>query len=91
MNRYHICYDLNSPGQNYEALRKELEELDAWCHYLKSTYLVKTNLNMDDLINLLSQHLDKSDRLLVTKIVGPVSGWLSDDQWEWLNENMDQD
>ena len=63
MGRYHISYVLNSPGQKYEDLKEEIKSLGTWCKYLESTFLVKTNLSQQDIIDRLSKHLDGSDRL----------------------------
>jgi len=91
MGRYHISYDLNSPGQKYEDLKEEIKSLGIWCKYLESTFLVKTNLSQQDIIDRLSKHLDGSDRLLVTKVTGPIKGWLSETEWTWIKENMNED
>lgn len=88
MSIYMISYDLNKPGQNYEDVRKVIESFGAWCHYLESTYLIKTSSSIFDVESAISKHLDGSDRLLVCEVVKPIRGWLSDKQWKWIEENL---
>lgn len=88
MSIYMISYDLNSPGQRYKELRETIESLGTWCHYLESTYLVKTSYTIHEVESKICAHLDGSDRLLLCKIEKPIRGWLSDKQWEWIRENL---
>lgn len=85
---YMISYDLNSPGQRYKELREKIESLGAWCHYLESTYLLKTSHTITQVSDAITPYLDGSDRLLLCEIKKPIKGWLSDAQWKWIHENM---
>ncbi|MGJ0535402.1 hypothetical protein [Methylocystis sp.] len=43
---YAINYDLRQPGQKYDELFNAIKGLGAWWHYLGSTWLVDTSLNV---------------------------------------------
>lgn len=88
MYRYHISYDLKSPGQKYNDLIDEIKTLEYWSHCLGSTFLVKTINSIDQLVNKLSQHLDSNDCLIVTEITGKITGYHTQEEWNWLNENL---
>lgn len=88
MNIFMISYDLNKPGQDYAELWKALEGFGAWCHYLDSTYLIKTSSNIYDVEKALSAYLDESDRMIICQIVKPIRGWLTNKEWEWINTNL---
>ena len=85
---YMIAYDLNSPGQNYKNLKEEIKNLGSWCHYLESTYLVSCSLSINAVSDLITKHLDSSDRLILCKVEKPIKGWLSEKQWDWIRENL---
>lgn len=40
MHLHLIEYDLNRPGQNYPELIDSIKSIGAWCHHLKSAWLV---------------------------------------------------
>ena len=88
MNIFMISYDLNKPGQNYSKVRETIESFGAWCHYLESTYLIKTYSSIETVTHAISRHLDGSDRVIVCKVNKPIHGWLSDKQWQWINTNL---
>lgn len=83
-----ISYDLNKPGQNYDNVHEAIEGLGVWCHYLESTYLVNTSLSLDDVQSKVTSCLDASDRMIICEINKPINGWLSEEQWNWINSNL---
>nr|WP_321026305.1 hypothetical protein [Clostridium neonatale] len=88
MHVYMISYDLNKPGQNYSKVHEDIESLGVWCHYLDSTYLVKSYYSIFDAEKIVTQHLDSSDKLIICEIDKPVRGWLSNDNWNWIHSNL---
>lgn len=85
MKKYLITYDLKKPGKNYSGLYAAIQTYP-WWHYLSSTWIVKSSLTANELVNVLLPHIDGNDRLLVVKIDPSDSqGWLSQDAWEWIN------
>lgn len=85
---YAISYDLNTPGQNYDGLHSAIKNCGPWWHYLKSTWLVDTNLRADQVWNRLSSHCDKNDLILIVGITQDYSGWLPKDAWDWINQRL---
>lgn len=84
-----ITYDLNSTGQRYEDVINAIRtNAINWCTYWKSSYLVKTNLNPDQFQEKLKPYLDGNDRLLIVKCEGSYQGWLSEEQWKYIRENI---
>lgn len=88
MSIYMISYDLNIPGQNYSKVKETIESFGVWCHYLESTYLIKTTSSIYDIEDAITKHLDGSDRLIICQINKPIRGWLSEEQWKWIKENL---
>lgn len=88
MARYMISYDLHSPTNNREAVQKAIESLGSWCKYLTTTYLVSTNKTISDLQEICAKPLDSNDRMIICEITGSIHGWLSDEQWNWIHENI---
>lgn len=87
MNKYLISYDLkNKSIKDYQTLFSSIKSVGPWWHYLDSTWIVKTNLNSQQIWNMLGSHLLKNDYILVVKIDSlDTWGWLPRDAWNWLN------
>lgn len=87
MAAYLVTYDLKKPGQDYKNLIDELKR-STWWHCLESTWLVIRSESMEDLSATLRKHIDQNDRLLIMHARRPVVGWLSQDCWDWINQNV---
>lgn len=85
---YCVSYDLNKTGQNYNALYEELKKSPNWCHPLDSTWLIVTSESPQELANRLRKHMDDNDGLLVIRVTSDHAGWLSQEVWDWINENI---
>lgn len=88
MTVYCVSYDLNKHGQNYGALYQELKNSFSWAHPLDSTWLISTSESAQQLTNRLRSHLDNNDTLLVIKVTSDYAGWLNQEQWNWLRNNI---
>ena len=85
-----ITYDLNSKGQNYEDVIQSIKDAStgAWCSYWKSSYLIKSNLTVQQVSDKITPHLDSNDRLIVIETKANYQGWLSEKQWKYIRENI---
>jgi hypothetical protein len=85
-----IGYDLNSPGQNYEALIDRIKSHGAWWHHLDSTWLVRTSMTAAGMRDDLEGYLDSGDELLVVNVTGDPWGThgISKKGNEWLHNNL---
>lgn len=85
-----ITYDLNAEGQNYEKVIQAIKDAStgAWCCYWKSSYLIKTNLTVQQVADKITPHLDSNDRLFVIEVKENYQGWLSEKQWKYIKENI---
>ena len=68
---YMITYDLNSEGQNYEKVIQAIKDASTgvWCSYWESSYLIKSNLTVQQVSDKITPHLDSNDRLLVIEVL----------------------
>lgn len=85
-----IGYDLNKNGQNYTDLIKEIKEIaNGWWKHLDSTFIINTDLSPREVRDILKQHLDSNDELLVCTLTGQAA-WtgFNDRGSNWLNENL---
>ncbi|MBO0423824.1 hypothetical protein [Enterococcus plantarum] len=88
---YMITYDLNSPGQRYDDVIKTIKEdlsTGAWCSYWKSSYLLRSNLTPDQMLEKLKPFLDQGDKFLIIEVVNNKQGWLTDKQWKYINDHI---
>ena len=85
---YIVCCDLNQPAQKYEGFFNELKQSDFWWHYLSGTWIVKRRETLVEMSNKLRPLIFSSDRLLILPAKGPADGWLPQDAWIWINENL---
>ena len=87
---YMITYDLKKPGQNYEKVIKAIKSASTgvWCTYWESSYLIKSQLSVQQICDMITPHLDPNDCLFVVECKFNYQGWLSKDQWKYINENI---
>lgn len=84
-----ITYDLNSQGQKYTDVIKAIKDNSlAWCTFWKSSYLIKSNLTPDQIVDKIKSHLDSNDTLIVIEVKNNYQGWLKEDDWKWIKENI---
>ncbi|MCT1639747.1 hypothetical protein [Dietzia cinnamea] len=80
-----ITYDLNQPGQKYDALYKLIDSLGAWFHPLDSTWFVKTTLSATEVTERIGSVLDEGDAWFVCDVTNAASsGYMDSEFWPWL-------
>ncbi|HLR00022.1 MAG TPA: hypothetical protein VK102_06560 [Sphingobacterium sp.] len=87
MKVYSISYDLSTPGTDYDALYEAIKQY-RWAHYLESTWWVATNDSANQIFNNIQPHIDDNDRILVIELKDNKAGWLPQEAWDWLNNNL---
>lgn len=65
MNNLFIAYDLNSPGQNYDAVRDAIKSLGKWYQFQFSLFYVSTQHSAAEAYAIVTAVTDKNDRLAV--------------------------
>lgn len=87
---YFITYDLNKAGKDYAGLHQAIKDTSVyWCHYWDSSWLIKSNLETADAVfNKLKPHLDNDDRCLVVEVKNNKQGWLTEEEWNFINTNI---
>lgn len=88
-----ITYDLNSTGQRYEEVIKAIKKCSTgkWCTFWKSSYLIQTNKSVQAISNAITPFLDGNDRLIVIEVKDNYQGWLSEDEWSYVNDMFGTD
>lgn len=79
-----ITYDLNSPGQNYEAVHEAIKSLGAWYHAMDSIWVVKTTMTTDQANKKIGDAADESDSWFICTVTHDRQGWMPETFWEWL-------
>lgn len=89
MSVYMITYDLNSEGQNYDDVIDAIKDSsDSWCTYWKSSFLIKSSLSVQEVVDNISPHLDGNDSLIVIEAQNNYQGWLNKKQWNFIKDNI---
>lgn len=85
---YMITYDLISAGQRYNELISAIKGASngCWCTYWKSSYLIQSPLSPSQIADRLKPYLDSNDRLIVIEVKRNYEGWLTDDEWSYIND-----
>ena len=93
MNWYVIVFDRLPDGQ-YRAFHDEFvghSRIKRWWHYIKSSYIVGTDLSADavsDHFRTTAIKYTLPPRHLVMKVDLSVrQGWLPAEAWEWIRKN----
>jgi hypothetical protein len=86
---YMISYDLHAPTNNREKVENSIKEQSiVWCKYLTTTYVIRSDYDICTIENNVTKYLDQNDKMMICKVQTPIRGWLSDEQWNWLYENI---
>ena len=93
---YLITYEIK-PGfrRSTNAVREKLEDtitsFGNWWHYFGDTWIVDTDMTVDQIASAIGQHLmTEQDYLLVIAIRPPYQGWLPKEAWDWINKSVSQ-
>jgi hypothetical protein len=71
-----IAYDLIPPGQNYEAVRKQIKTLGKWHQFQYSFFYVNSPMSPESAYAHVAKVMDQHDRLAVINAEsGLVSTW----------------
>jgi len=87
---YMITYDLNGKGQNYGKVIKAIKDSSTgvWCSYWKSSYLIKSNLTVQQVSDNIIPHLDNNDRFFVIEVKKNYQGLLKKKNWKHIKEKI---
>ncbi|HJD12909.1 MAG TPA: hypothetical protein IAA03_03820 [Candidatus Ruminococcus avistercoris] len=86
-----ITYDLNSEGQNYEDVIKTIKDCAVdgkWYSCWRSSYLIKTDMKVDEINDKIHQYLDKNDTLFVVEVTSNYQGWINKKDWDFVNKEI---
>lgn len=62
--------------------------VSAWWHYLGGpVYMVKTNLNVNQLNQLVKQHMSTLHYIVIKVDSSDSQGWLPQEGWSWLGRS----
>lgn len=62
---YFVAYDLNFPGQNYDAVIERIKSLGTHAHMQMSLFYLKTDLTMIEVHTSIREVMDANDKLAV--------------------------
>src|SRR5713226_2959641 len=85
---YIISYDLKQPVAKYTPLLQELQRSDKWAHFLTNTWIVLRTETLVELAPKLRGLMFATDRLLIMPAKGPPDGFLPEEAWKWIDENV---
>ena len=74
MRLHVVSYDLNRPGQDYQALINRLTQLGAK-HILYSQWMLKSTMTAAQLRDDLQRLIDATDMLLVVDVTNAPMAW----------------
>ena len=85
---YMISYDLHSPTKNRVSVEDDIKSFGTWCKYLTTTFLISTSSDLETVSDKCVSHLDGNDSMIISKVTKPIKGWLTQEQWNWISENL---
>jgi hypothetical protein len=90
MNTYLIAVNNNPPFDlikfhNYISTYLYSRYISAWWHYLSGpVYMVQTNLNVNQINQLIAQHMNGLQYIVIKVDPTDSQGWLPQEGWTWL-------
>ena len=86
---YLIAYDLNNPRSSHKEVEKVIKKISVtYCSFWKSSYLKKSNMASSQIVELLKPCLDDADRLFNVQSTDDYQGWLTDEQWNFIDRSI---
>jgi hypothetical protein len=84
-----VNYDLKAKeSPDYAGLFEALKASPNWWHYLESTWLIITEETATQVWNRISNHVHKDDRVLIIEVRDRSQGWLPEQAWDWIDQNV---
>jgi hypothetical protein len=71
----HISYDLNVPGQNYDAVIAKIKSLGSWAKIHKSFWYVNSNYTAQQACEAVWAVMDASDTIYVVDASNNDAAW----------------
>lgn len=65
-----IAFDLNKPGQNYDAVHERIKSLGPWYHAQQSLFYVRTAFTPKEAHEYVFEVMDRNDKLIVVVSTG---------------------
>lgn len=65
-----IAYDLDNPGQNYDAVHARIKSLGRWYHAQQSLFYLHTTLSPQQAHEAIFAMMDRNDKLIVVESTG---------------------
>ena len=67
-----VTYDLDKPGQDYNAIHAKIKSLGRWYHPQQSVFYVHTGLSAKQAHDAIASVMDSNDKLIVGDLRGIV-------------------
>jgi hypothetical protein len=74
-NNLHVSYDLNVPGQNYDAVIAKIKTLGSWAKIHKSYWYVDSPLTAQQAANAVWSVMDARDTIYVVDVTNQTAYW----------------
>jgi len=89
---YAILYDRDSVDT--EALHNFIsnsELVHNWWHYIKSCYMIKSELSAREIADALPRSMREGSFLVVEVNLSNSNGWLTEKAWRWIYRRQDEE
>lgn len=87
-NLYCVVFGLNMESEYYDRLVQELKSSPDWIHYIKSTWIIRTEESANELYERLRPGLHNDDMILVTEIGDQVQGRMPNKTGRWFRQYL---
>lgn len=87
MNMYLVCCDLRNGSKDNSGLCEELNRYNG-VRFQPEAWMILSDAPSEAIYNQLSQHLDDSDYILITKVSDDLSCKQTDNIERWIHKNL---
>jgi len=92
MNNYFLITVDNTSTFNATTFHSYLVSLypkhfSSWWHYIEGAYIVYTSLNENQVYNLLHEHINGNNFLVIKVDPQHAQGWLPNEAWTWMGRS----
>ncbi len=94
MKAYLVSYEISRYSKKIYQLYMIIKECafeENWIQCFNNLWIIKSELNINNIYEKLKEILDDSDCFIIIEITQNCDGWLNTNIWEYLNNSIFQE
>ncbi|MDO5770291.1 MAG: hypothetical protein Q4P13_12370, partial [Psychrobacter sp.] len=78
----------NAKGQKHAEVLAKIKSFNSWLKLSESSYAVSTSLTASQIFEHFESLIDSNDRMYVIPLMQQHQSWATQEEHDWLNNNL---